>query len=275
MTQDCSLVQLIAPPYAPPQMLRLARVCGCAAVGLRLLPASPGGFAYPLIDDAAMRRDRLAALVDTGVRVLDLEVVRLGVDFVVVEVLRFLEVGAQIGTPHGLVAGDDPDEARLTASFAALCDAAEPFKLTAALEFMPWTQLPNLRSAKRIVGAAARPNGGVLVDAPHFARSDSRLDELDDLPRAWLHYAQICDGAVPGHASVEGMIHDARSERLLPGEGDVALHELFAHLPHDLAVSIKVPSQTRALELGYDGWACRAVAATRAVLAQRHAQVVP
>lgn len=272
MTQDCSLAQLIAPPYAPPQMLRLAQVCGCAAVGLRLLPASPGGFAYPLMDDAAMRRDTLAALADTGVRVLDLEVVRLGADFAVADVLRFLEVGAQIGAAHVLVAGDDPDEARLTASFAALCDAAAPFKLTADLEFMPWTQVPNLRSAKRIVGAAGRPNGGVLVDALHFARSDSELDELDDLPRAWLHYAQICDGAVPGPTSVEGMIHDARFERLLPGEGDIPLRELFARLPHDLAVSIEVPSQTRAPQLGYEEWARRAVAATRAVLAQRMPQ---
>ena len=133
---------------------------------------------------------------------------------------------------------------------------------------MPWTEVPNLRSAKRIVGAAARPNGGVLVDALHFARSDSRLDELDDIPRAWLHYAQICDGAVPGPATTEGLIFDARCERMLPGEGGIALRELFARLPADITVSIEVPSETRAPVLGYPEWARRAKAATLAVLGE-------
>ena len=197
MTRLYSLAQLMALPYAPPQMVQLAADTGCAAAGVRLLPASPGGKAYPLMDDAPMLRETLAVLAGTGVKVLDLEVIRLAAGFDPRDFLRFMEVGAQLGAAHILVAGDDPDETRLTASFAALCDAAAGFGLSADLEFMPWTEVPNLRSAKRIVGAAARPNGGVLVDALHFARSDSRLDELDDIPRSWLRYAQMCDGAVP------------------------------------------------------------------------------
>jgi sugar phosphate isomerase/epimerase len=242
MGRILSLAQLIALSYAPPRLLRLAADIGCAAVGLRLLPAAPGGVAHALMDEALMLRETLAAMKDTGVEVLD--------------------VGARIGAKHILVAGDDRDEPRLTASYAALCDAAAPYGLTADLEFMPWTAVPDLRSAKRIVGAAARPNGGVLVDALHFARSASRLDELDDIPRAWLHYAQICDGAVPGPATTEGLIFDARSERLLPGEGGIALRDLFARLPADLPLSIEVPSDSRAPLLGYLEWARRAKAAT-------------
>ena len=269
MKRTCSLAQLIALPYSPPQMLQLAADTGCAAAGIRLLPTAPGGMAYPLLDDAPMLRETRAVIAGTGVKVLDLEVVRIGAAFDVRDFMRFFEVGAQIGARHILVAGDDPDEARLIASYAALCDAAAPFGLTADLEFMPWTEVPDLRSAKRIVGAAARPNGGVLVDALHFARSGSRLDELDDTPRAWLHYAQMCDGAVPGPATTEGLIHDARCERLLPGEGGIALRELFARLPADIAVSIEVPSETRAPVLGYTEWARRAKAATLAVLGEQ------
>lgn len=266
MSRIYSLAQLMALPYSPPEMIRLAAETGCVGAGIRLLPTAPGGRAYPLMDDAPLLRETLAAIAGTGVQVLDLEVVRIGAAFDVRDFQRFIEVGAQIGAAHILVAGDDPDEARLTASYAALCDAAAPFGLSADLEFMPWTAVPNLRSAKRIVGAAARPNGGVLVDALHFARSDSRLDELDDIPRAWLHYAQICDGAVPGPDSVEGLIHDARCERMLPGEGGIDLRALFARLPADLPVSIEVPSDRRAPEVGYPAWAARAKADTLAVL---------
>jgi sugar phosphate isomerase/epimerase len=269
MTRLYSLAQLMALPYSPPRMIRLAAHTGCAAAGIRLLPTSPGGVAYPLMDDATLLRETLAAIADTGVRVLDLEVVRINERFDPRDFARLLEVGAQIGAAHVLVAGDDPDEARLTANFAALCDAAAPLGLTADLEFMPWTAVPDLRSAKRIVAAADRPNAGVLVDALHFARSGSRLEELDDIPRAWLHYAQICDGKVPGPTTTEGLIHDARCERLIPGEGGIDLKAIFDRLPADLPVSIEVPSDSRAPAMGYPAWAAWARRATLEVLGGR------
>ena len=142
---------------------------------------------------------------------------------------------------HVLVAGDDPDEARLTASYATFCEAAARHGLSADLEFMPWTAVPTLAAAQRIVAAADQPNAAVLVDALHFARSPSRLQDLAGWPRQRLHYAQICDGLVPGPTTVAGLIHDARCERLLPGEGGIDLVELFSRLPADLPISIEVP----------------------------------
>ena len=266
MNRLFSLAQLMALPFTPPQMLRLAAQTGCAAAGIRLLPAAPGGVAHNLMADVVMLRETKAVLANTGVGVFDLEVIRLNEHFELRDFMPFMDVGAQLSAAHILVAGDDPDEARTTANFAALCAAAARFGLTCDLEFMPWTGVPNLRAAKRIVAAAAQPNGGVLVDALHFARSHSQLDELDDVPRAWLHYAQMCDGAVPGPSTREGLIFDARCERLLPGEGGIALRELFAHLPSDLPISIEVPSESRAPVLGYGEWARRAKAMTLQVL---------
>lgn len=189
MTPDFSLAHLTVLSLPPPEVIAVAARLGYRHAGLRLLPASPGGPAYRLMDDPAMLREPLARMADTGVTVFDLEIIRLDQDFDANAYLPFFEVGAKAM----LVAGDDRDEARLTASFVALCDAAEPFGLTADLEFMPWTAVPSLRSALRIVAAAGRPNGGVLVDTLHFARSDSQLDELEAVPREWLHYAQLYD----------------------------------------------------------------------------------
>ncbi|MFO1271979.1 MAG: hypothetical protein U1F50_09930 [Rubrivivax sp.] len=59
-----------------------------------------------------------------------------------------------------------------------------------------------------------------------------------------LHYAQICGGRVPGPTSTEAMISDARSERLLPGEGGIPLADLFACLPCGPAASVEVPSES-------------------------------
>lgn len=262
-----SLAQLMAIRFSPPEMVQLAADTGCAAAGIRLLPAAPGGPSYPLMDDPVMLRETLARIAGTGVRILDLEVVRLNEGFRVADFLPFLDVGARLQARHVLVAGDDPDEARLTDSFAAFCESAGTFGLTADLEFMPWTAVPDVRTASRVVAAAGHANGGVLVDALHFGRSASTLTDIAALPRPWLRYAQICDGAVPGPTTVAGLIHDARCERLLPGEGGIDLRGLFSTLPGDITISIEVPSETRAPVVGYTAWARQAIKATQDVLA--------
>ncbi len=262
-----SLAQLMALPLNPAQMLRLAARTGCAAAGIRLLPTAPGGIHYPLMTDAAGLREALAVMRDTGVKVLDLEVVRLDAAFDPARFEPFLACGAELGAAHVLVAGDDPDESRLTASYASFCEAAARHGLSADLEFMPWTAVPSLDVAQRIVTAVDQPNAAVLVDALHVARSPSRLQDLAGWPRQRLHYAQICDGRVPGPTAVADLIHDARCERLLPGEGGIDLVELFSRLPADLPISIEVPSESRAPAMGHEAWARLAIEATDRVLA--------
>ena len=261
-----SLAQLTALPCSPPALVQLAADAGCGACGIRLLPATPGGAAYPLMSDAPMLRETLARMAGTGVRIFDLEIVRIGERFDTRAHLAFFEVGQRLGARAVLVAGDDADEARMAAHFAALCDAAAPYGLSCDLEFMPWTAVKDAASAARIVHAAGRANAGVLVDAIHFARSGSTLAQVAALPRECLHYAQICDAAVPAPNTVEGLIHDARCARLLPGEGGIDLRALFAQLPAQLPVSIEIPHDIRAPAMGYRAWARAAVAATRRVL---------
>lgn len=262
-----SMAQLVSVTSDPPHLLQLAARTGCAGAGLRLLPSAPGGVHHPLMDRPELLRETRAVMRDTGMRVFDLEVVRIGEDFEPDDLLPFLDVGAQLQARHLLVAGDDPDASRLVDRFGALCDLAARFQLTADLEFMPWTVVSNLRTAARVVDAVGRPNAGLLIDALHFFRSDSTLDEVSALPRTWLNYAQICDGHVPAPATVEGLIFDARCERLLPGEGGFALADLVARLPSDLPLSIEIPSQSRHERLGAEGWADLAVGETRRWLA--------
>jgi sugar phosphate isomerase/epimerase len=269
MTRTYSLAQLIALPYTPPQMVQLAADTGCGACGIRMLPASPGGLHHRLVPGSSLLRETRARCAATGVRVLDLEIIRVGPGFNARAYTACFEAGAELGAKHLLVAGDEADAARMAEHFAALCEAAAPYGLTCDLEPMPWCAVASVPAATRIVTAAGWPNGGVLVDALHFFRSASTLDDVQRLPRARLNYAQICDGAVPGPTTVEAMIHDARCERLLPGEGGFDLKALFAALPADLAVSIEIPNDARAPAMGYEAWARAAFEATRKLLEDR------
>ena len=260
-----SLAHLTVLSLPPPQVVAVAARSGYDCAGLRLLPAMPGGTAYPLMDDARLLRETLSRINSTGVAILDLEIVRIDRQFDARGLLPFLEAGSRLGARAVLVGADDRDQARLAQSFAALCDAARPFGLTADIEFMPWTAVPDIGSAVRLVQAAGCPaNAGVLVDALHFARSRSSLEEIGALPRSWLHYAQLCDAPAGIPATDAELIHTARSNRLLPGEGGIDLRALCARLPVDLPLSIEIPNESRLSALGPEAWARQALAAARA-----------
>ncbi|WP_236180359.1 MULTISPECIES: hypothetical protein [Pseudomonas] len=86
----------------------------------------PEEYHVPLVAGDGLRRQTLARLRDTGIGVLDVEILRLKPQTVVADFEPLLSVGAQFGASELLVAGNDPDEQRLTDNFAALCDLAGP-----------------------------------------------------------------------------------------------------------------------------------------------------
>ncbi|NER61848.1 TIM barrel protein, partial [Pseudomonas sp. MAFF212428] len=163
-----SLAALTVLELSPPEMVEVAARAGYSHVGLRLEPATPEEHHFALVRDADLRRQTADRLRDTGIKVLDIEILRLKPDTRVSAFEALLAVGATFGASELLVAGNDPDEARQTDNFAALCDLAAQYGLHPHLEFMPWTYAKDLEQAARIVATADRPNGCVLIDAFHF-----------------------------------------------------------------------------------------------------------
>jgi len=267
MTRAFSLSYLTCLDEPPPKAVVIASQAGYDFVGFRLLPAAPGGLAHNLMDDPGSLAETLTAMRDTGMRVFDLELIRLNDRFKAQDYLRFFEVGAKLGAHSVLVAGDDADEARSIGSFGALCRAAAQFGLSADLEFMPQTQVRDVAAALRILEQAGQPNSALIVDALHFARCGSSLAELAAIPRRWMNYLQICDAPAEIPASLDGLNYTARRERLLPGEGEIDLVEIFGALPRDLPISVEIPNEKQAPAHGPIGWARRALDASKALLA--------
>lgn len=262
-----SLAHLTALTLTPSQLIDVAAKAGYQDVSLRLLPASPGGITYPLMDDAPAMKETLAAMKGSGIKVFDLEIIRLTAQFDPRDYRRYFEAGAELGAQALLVGCDDKDPIRRADSFAALCEAVEPFGLSANIEFMPWTAVANVRAAKQLVDAAGIPkNSGILVDALHFARSDSALDEVRALPPALLRYAQICDAPADIPTTDAGLIHTARQERLLPGEGGIDLTALWDALPPGLPVGIEIPNDVHVAERGALAWAKEALRLTKRLI---------
>ncbi|MGL4325760.1 MAG: sugar phosphate isomerase/epimerase family protein [Beijerinckiaceae bacterium] len=263
MKREFSLAYLTAGPRDPRDVISTAARLGYDAVGLRALPVAPGGDYAPFIDDKALLRETQAVMRDTGVRVFDVEIIRINRDFSVEGVMPFLDICGALQAKAILVAADDTDESSLIANYAAFCEAAAQFNLTADLEFMPWTAVKSANDAVRIVTAAAQPNGGVLVDSLHVGRSATTLADIAAIPRDWLHYAQLCDAHGPTPLDESELIFTARCARLLPGEGGIDVAGIVAALPDTLPISVEVPHDERRAAVGFEEWARQALAASR------------
>jgi len=271
VSPDFSLAHLTVLSLAPPAMVAAAARCGYHYVGLRLIGVTADSPAYPLMADRPAMRETKARLADTGLRVLDVEFVRLAPETDVRGFEGLLEAGAELGARYVISAAYDPDRARLTERFGQLCDRAVPLGLSVVLEFYPWTQAPDLGSAAALVSAAGRPNSGILVDTLHFARSASSLDELAQIPAQRLPFVHVADAPAERPATTEGLIHAARCERLPPGEGAIDIAGILGRMPRGIPVALEVPMQALTREIGAEGVARRVREAAAHVLAGRGA----
>ena len=264
MSRTYSLAYLSSHRCTPPEAVRIAAAQGYQYVGLRLWPNAPGAPQQFLLDRPDVLKATQAAMAETGVGVFDVEIIRIGERFDPHTWDALYDACAALQARAILVAGDDPDEARLTQHYARLCEVMAPYGLTADLEFMPWTAVQDANSALRIVRNAGMPaNAGILVDALHVGRSTTTLDDIRAMPRHLLHYAQICEAPAGTHFTTEEMIHTARCERLLPGEGSIDLRGLFDALPADLPVSVEVVHFEREKTADPATWAATCLAAAR------------
>ncbi len=255
-----SLAHLTVLDTTPPQLVSVAAAAGFRTIGIRLTATpSVGVPPYDILGDGPLLRETLARLADTGVSVLDTEFLRFEPGEPVGVPEGFLEVSARLGARNVLVMSAEPDEARTLERLGALCDGAAPYGLHICLEFAIYTGVRTLAHAAHVVARATRSNASVLVDALHFSRSGGLPAHIAQVDPALFRYAQICDAVaeMPAPDDTPALVREARTGRLLPGEGALPLAALVAALPADLPLAVEAP--------------CRATAALPAVERARRA----
>lgn len=237
-----SLAPLTALELGPDELVACAAGAGFDAVGLRLIRATPQEPERPTIGVTPLVRDVRRRLDDTGLTLLDIEVVRLTSQTRVrCDFEPFLETGAYLSASQILVTGYDPDHGRTAHNLAELADLAAPFGLTPNLEPMPWTAVKNVDQARGILTRCAHPNIGVLIDAIHYDRALNTPADLAALPADWIRYVQICDAVAPRPSTEAELMYQGRNARLFPGDGEIDLVAMLRALPDGVPVSVEAP----------------------------------
>jgi sugar phosphate isomerase/epimerase len=244
-----SLAHLTVLDTTPPELVTVAAAAGFRTIGIRLTATpSVGVPPYDCLREGPMLRETLARLADTGVSVLDTEFLRFEPEQPIGIPEGFLEVSARLGATYVLVMSAEPEEARTLDRFGELCDRAATYGLRVGLEFAVYTGVRTLAHAAKMVARSKRANASVLIDALHFSRSGGLPAHVAQVDPALLRYVQICDAGpdMPLPTDTPALIREARTGRLLPGEGVLPLKDLVAALPAGVPLAIEAPCRATA-----------------------------
>lgn len=243
--------------HAPPTFsLAAGTVLDLVPAGV---PACAADAGFPLCgvrlaDPAAEAAGVAARLRETGVGLLDVEVVRLGPGGLTDHHRALAAVAGELGARFLLTVSDDPDEAATIARVAELAALLEGAPTRVALEPMAFTALATRADAERV--ARAVPGTAVLLDPVHLYRAGTALD-VPAVPEL-TGYGQLSD--VASLVAPADLAHEARHGRVPPGEGVLPLAAFVAGLPGNVPLSVEVQSDRLCAALD-------PVARARAVLA--------
>jgi sugar phosphate isomerase/epimerase len=235
-----SLAQLTVADANPLQLIDAAVAGGFDAICLRLVAPLPTDTVFPVVGQDAMIRDIANRLDATGIQVLDMEAVWLMPHTDVRSLVPAIELAAQFGAQHVLVVGNDPDQGRLAANFAALCDSAQAVGLGIILEAMSFAELKTLRQALDLLRRVRKPNARLLVDALHFYRSGAHPRDLAGIDPSLFPFMHLCDAPLVA-PNADGLKAEARGGRFYPGEGELALGDLLRALPVSIPIEVEAP----------------------------------
>ena len=238
--RDISLAHLSLIESEPAGFIQIASRAGFGLVDLRLSPATAIDRVYTSQERDQLCRELMPILQDTGLRVWDVEIIRINNRTRPTDHLPLLEAAAVLGARRVKVVCDVEDQSLIAGKLADLCELSAPFGLTIDLEYMVFSGVKSLQAAIEVIHTARQPNLQVLVDTLHWMRAGDTLAQIAAaLPD--LGYIQLCDGPFEAPIGPDLLIQEARTRRLPPGEGQFPLVSLLRAMPAHCVISVEVP----------------------------------
>jgi sugar phosphate isomerase/epimerase len=187
---------------------------------------------------------------------------------------EFYEIAEAVGARSLNVAqgfGATVDLDRAAEALAGVCDRAREHGLLVTLEYLPWSGIPDAKTALAIVERAGRANATLMIDFWHTFRGPTDEAQLRALPGARIGSVQLDDAPATPAAN---LVAETMEARLLPGEGAIPvtrwlriLDAIGSRAPIGVEVFSKALAGLPPVEVGR-----RCGAAARTVLAAARAQ---
>jgi sugar phosphate isomerase/epimerase len=176
----------------------------------------------------------------SGVSVLEVSNVVLDENFEAEEARAFASFAAAVGARVLQVVGWDDVVDRAVENLAFVADLAAEVGVGVVVEFMPYSQTKTLGDALSLVTETGRANVKLILDSLHLFRSGGTVAEVAAVDPRYFGVIQLSDAPALAPA-FENLRPESIGNRLVPGTGELPLHQLLAVLPNDLPVSLEVP----------------------------------
>lgn len=257
-------LSMIAVP--PAQLAAVAASAGFDFTGFRLTPSPSTGIDHRILGDDRALESLRRAVDDSGISVLDVEVIRMKGPSAVEEARPLLEAAQALGARYVIATVEDDEPVRRVDTLAQVAALAASHGTSIAVEFMLFSAARDLGTCVEIVQQSGAANVVVLADVLHLERSGGHPDDLRGHPAGLFPYAQICGAPGAGPAADPEV---ARGEgvrgRLLPDEGDLPVREFVAALPPGTILSVEAPLAGQAAPADPDALARAMLASARRV----------
>lgn len=192
-------------------IMRSAQLSGFAAIGLTV------GQCISAVERGIPLEEISEKLADHNLRLAEFELIRMAEDGAVSLLNSMVcELNATLRPDRIHIAAFTGSHDRITKEFAEFCRRLYPTDV--AIEFMPYSNVPNLSAARDLVEAAHTPNAKIVLDVLHFFRSGGQLNDLTPDSLADVACVQLSD--VCARPNV-GLANEARHLRTYPGRGSL------------------------------------------------------
>ncbi len=221
--------------------VEIAAAAGFDYVSMVLHKPAPMLPADPIVKDAALRRETMAAMQASGVRMSNIECFNMTPEATLANFAAGLACGHELGARTATaIVMDNCDRADVLAKYRGLCDMAAEMDIRVNVEF--FAMAPNMNSLDKAVALAldsGRANAGVTVDVLHLIRTGSSVAAMKAVDPGLIGGCQISDG--PLRADTRTAADEGGANRLVPGTGEFPLRDFLAALPPDIIVGVEVP----------------------------------
>lgn len=222
----------------PPDFVDVAADAGFDFVGLRVRAVTTVETPFDLSVGSPLLAATIERLVARGLRCVDTEFILINGETTAEDWRPALDSAAALGASSMTVALNDPQDARMLDDLSSLVADASARGVRCTIEPISYNVVHSLPRAQEL---AEQVGAQVLLDTLHLTRFGATADEVAAVA-ALVPLIQLCDGPAARPADRDGLVHESRSDRLAPGDGQFPLHTYLSHLPAELPVSVEVPS---------------------------------
>lgn len=253
-----SLAYLTIPGTHPVDQIEIAAHCGYDGVGLRSISQKLPGEPDFSLTNQEMFQNVKAALNRTGIRLMDIELARVGDGIDVLSYEGDFAKAAELGARYAIASIWTADRPFALKQLGLLCDMAARYDMLINLEFMPFSNVHDLAETVEVMDAVSRPNLRLMVDHLHAHRAGVTPDMLREIPKEKFGFVHLCDGPawIPPveHPDMTGV---ARGGRSYVGEGGVDVLGMIRSMPEVPYYSIELPNAAEMAVRGKCGHAGR------------------